>query len=36
MERGEYKIKEIHIIKLTKLYEKIKTEKEKDKKEDKK
>lgn len=34
--RGEYKIKEKHIIKLTKLYEEVKVEKEKDKKEDKK
>lgn len=34
--RGDYKIKEKHIIKLTKLYEEVKTEKEKDKKEDKK
>ena len=34
--RGEYKIKDKHIIKLTKLYEEVKVEKEKDKKEDKK
>lgn len=35
--RGEYKIKEKHIIKLSKLYEEVKQEKEtKDKKEDKK
>jgi len=35
--RGEYKIKEKHIVKLSKLYEEVKIEKEtKDKKEDKK
>lgn len=33
--RSEYKIKDKHIIKLTKLYEEVKIEKEKDKKEDK-
>ena len=34
--RGEYKIKEKQLVKLNKLYEQVKTEKEKDKKEDKK
>ncbi len=33
--RGEYKIKEKHIIKLTKLYEEVKIEKEKEKKDSK-
>lgn len=34
--RGEYKIKEKQLVKLNKLYEQVRTEKEKDKKEDKK
>jgi hypothetical protein len=33
MIRGEYKIKDKHIIKLSKLYEEVKVEKEKEKKE---